>query len=418
MVETLSINFSRTELISPNTLNIIIFATVALLSICNAVEKKEEFKVTAIPQKVRENLGLEKFYQKHLEVTGFSILGSKNVSDFALKEAGFLIRNMMGERDDLLAELSKNKARFVIMARDEFTTDIPEHADLTPSMYWDRRARGLGATFARPTVTCGEENLLGLKGDPYAKENILIHEFAHALHQMALNQIDLSFQKNIEKCFEQAIQKKIWAGTYASTNVNEYWAEGVQSWFNTNRENDREHGKINTRQELKEEDPSLAALIKSTLGESKWRYQLPQNRSLTSPHLIGFQPKKEKPFRWPEQLIEWKEQFESGQIGLAPQGSPMVKSFDIQDPLVQRSNFSKQRNRLFFRNLSTKTIFLEWIDFEGKPKQTKTLRSKDHIELQSFVGHVWQIKEYHSKEKLLRFILPKNKTSQFIFKSN
>ena len=379
---------------------------------------QNSFKVTTIPKEVRNRLGLDEFYKKHLKLEGFSIIGSAKVSDFALQEAAFLIRKIVGNRNELLTLLNKNKVRFVVMARDEYTTDVPEHADLTPSIYWDRRARGLGATFARPAVTCGEENLLGLEGDPYVKENILIHEFAHALHQMALNQIEPSFQKNIEKCFKQAIQKKIWAGTYASTNVNEYWAEGVQSWFNTNRENDRDHGKINTRQELKEEDPSLAALIKNTLGESKWRYQLPQNRSMTSPHLIGFQPKKEKPFMWPRRLIEWKEQFESGQIGLAPQGSPMVKSFDIQHPSVQRSNFSKKRNHLFFRNLSTKTIFLEWIDFKGKPKQTKTLRSMDHIELQSFVGHVWQIKEYDSKEKILRFILPKNKTSQFIFKSN
>ena len=120
--------------------------------------------------------------------------------------------------------------------------DIPEHSDLKPSQYWDYRARGLGATFARPAVTCGEENLLGIKGDPYAKENILIHEFAHALHQMALIQLNPNFQKRIEACYKNAITEKIWEGTYASTNENEYWAEGVQSWFNTNRENDHDHG--------------------------------------------------------------------------------------------------------------------------------------------------------------------------------
>ena len=94
--------------------------------------------------------------------------------------------------------LNRNKARYAVMARDEFTTDISEHSDLKPSQYWDRRARGLGATFARPAVSCGEENLLGLPGDPYAKENILIHEFAHALHQMALIQLDNSFQNQID----------------------------------------------------------------------------------------------------------------------------------------------------------------------------------------------------------------------------
>ncbi|MFQ5808669.1 MAG: alpha/beta hydrolase [Armatimonadota bacterium] len=31
------------------------------------------------------------------------------------------------------------------MSEDEFTTDVPEHSDLEPAAYWDRRARGLGA---------------------------------------------------------------------------------------------------------------------------------------------------------------------------------------------------------------------------------------------------------------------------------
>jgi hypothetical protein len=396
---------------------ILYFAIFCILPLGHAVEKKEQFEVTTIPIEVRENLNLKEFYQKRVNVCGFSILSSKNVSNFALKEAAFLIRKMIGERVDLLEELNKNKARFVIMARNEFTTDIPEHANLTPAIYWDQRARGLGATNARPAVTCGEENLLGIKGDPYAEENILIHEFAHALHQMALNQIDPLFQKKIERCFEQATKQKIWEGTYASTNVNEYWAEGVQSWFNTNRENDREHGQINTRKELKEQDPGLAALIKHILGDTDWRYQLPQNRKTISPHLVGFQADKEKPFVWPKKLVQWKKDFDSGQIGLAPEGSPQVKGLSAQHPSVQRSNFSKKRNQLFFRNLSSREIYLEWIDFDGNPKQTKILRPRDHVEIQSFVGHVWQIKDSDSKKKLVRFILPKYKTSQFIFRN-
>ena len=33
-----------------------------------------------------------------------------------------------------------------------------------------------------PSVSCGEENLLALEGDPYSTECILIHEFAHNIH--------------------------------------------------------------------------------------------------------------------------------------------------------------------------------------------------------------------------------------------
>jgi hypothetical protein len=312
--------------------------------------------------------------------------------------------------------LTRNKARYAVMARDEFTTDISEHSDLKPSQYWDRRARGLGATFARPAVSCGEENLLGLPGDPYAKENILIHEFAHALHQMALIQLDNSFQNQIDECFKNSIDHNIWEGTYASTNVNEYWADGVQSWFNTNRENDRDHAWINTREELKKADPQLANLIEKTLGNSKWRYQLPHNRNPQTPHLNGFQSNNETPFSWPKDLVQWFEDYKSGKIGLAPKGSPNIKPVSIDSKSVQKSQYSRKRTQLYFRNLSDKTIFLECIDFQGMSKQRRTIRSQDQLEINSFVGHIWQVIDKVSGQKIIRFILPESKTSQFSLK--
>ena len=51
---------------------------------------------------------------------------------------------------------------------------------------------------------------------------------------------------------------------------------------------------------------------------------------------------------------------------------------------------------LYFHNLSQKSIILEWIDFEGKPRQSRTLRHRDHTEISSFVGHAWQIKDYET----------------------
>ncbi|MAS79326.1 MAG: hypothetical protein CMI25_02795, partial [Opitutae bacterium] len=127
------------------------FSTALWLLLCGYVfAKGHDFEVTSIPREVREDLGLADSHQKRIEVGGFSILGSKQVSDFALKEAAFLIRRMVGDRNDLLEALNKNKTRFVIMARDEYTTDVPEHSDLRPAIYWDQRARGLGATDERP----------------------------------------------------------------------------------------------------------------------------------------------------------------------------------------------------------------------------------------------------------------------------
>jgi hypothetical protein len=395
-----------------------ILSTALGLLLCGCGFAKDSgFEVTPVPLEVREYLELDDSHQKRVSVGGFSVLGSKRVSDFALKEAAFLIRRMVGNRDDLLESLNKNKTRFVIMARDEYTTDVPEHSNLKPAIYWDQRARGLGATHERPAVSCGEENLLCLPGDPYDTENILIHELAHALHQMAIVFVHPDFQDRLDKCFELATKEKIWEGTYASTNVYEYWAEGVQSWFDTNRENDHDHGFIDTREELKKSDPRLARLIGEILGETDWRYQRPQDRKKRSLHLKGFDLKKEKPFVWPKRFARWKKDFDKGLVSLAPDGSPVIKTVKQDDKTVIKSAYSRKRSRLYFHNLNQKSIVLEWIDFEGKPKQSRTLRHRDHSEISSFVGHVWQIKDYATGTISSRFVLPESKDSQLTLKN-
>ena len=82
----------------------------------------------------------------------------------------------------------------------------------------------------------------------------------------------------------------------------EYWAEVVQSWFDTNRENDDQHNHIDTRAELKEYDPRVAALCEEVFGDREWRYLKPRERD-EAPHMEGFDPESAPRFRWPEEMI-------------------------------------------------------------------------------------------------------------------
>ena len=372
---------------------------------------KNRFEVTEIPSKVRQSLKLSGFYQKRVVIGGFSIVGSSKVSNFALKEAAYLIEKMTMKHPEYLQKLAENKVRFSVMARDEFTTDIPEHSDLSPAIFWDKRARGLGATRARPSVSCGEENLLGIEGDPYKRENILIHEFAHALHAMAINDLDSSFQAKLEKCFQQAIEEKIWAGTYAASNPAEYWAEGVQSWYECNRANDREHGTIDTRKEVLEQDPRLSSLIIEKFGEDSWKYIHINKRIAKEGHLNGFDPAKEKRFVWPSRLIDWHNKFQQGEVSLAPQGAQDAIILKKGDDL--KSNYSRKRCEFFIHNLSGQTIEVHWVNFEGALAQPRTLRHKDHTQINSFVGHCWRIKSLGKESNSIRFYkLPKAKYAE------
>ena len=262
--------------------------------------------VTAPPEAEVERLQLDPFYRRYVSAGGLPIVSSDEVSPYALLEAQHLIDRMLDGRDDIRRQLVKNKVRFSIMATTEMTTAVPEHATLTPGKYWDRRARGLGATKHRPSVSCGEENLLRYRGDPYFEESILLHEFAHAIHHMALVDLDETFDARLKETYEAAIKAGLWKGKYAATNRAEYWAEGAQSWFDDNREDDHDHNHVNTRKELREYDPGLAALCEEVFGDKPWRYQKPADRAEAGrAHLQGYDTEKAPRFSWPEGLEAW-----------------------------------------------------------------------------------------------------------------
>lgn len=229
-------------------------------------------KITQPPASVRKALRLSPFYKKYLDAKGLAIVGSEKVSDAALVEARDIVNSMLWDREDIRKAIIRNKIRVAVMAPTEQTTDIPEHSDLTPKDYWNVRARGLGATTWRPAISCAEENILNLPRDRYPRENILVHEFAHTIHQLGVVPIDPKFDRRLKDAYKAAIAKGLWRNTYAATNHDEYWAEGVQSYFDTNDRNNPSHNDIDTREKLARYDPTLYAMIDKVFHSSSWRY--------------------------------------------------------------------------------------------------------------------------------------------------
>lgn len=278
-------------------LTLLILAAASSRSIFAAPDR-----VTEPPQAEVDRLKLSPHYRKYVSVEGFPIVGSAKVSDYALLEAAYIVRHMLSHRPDVREALTKNKVRLAVMAHDELTTSVPEHSDLKPAEFWNRRARGLGPTYQRPAASCAEENLLCLKGDPYAAENILVHEFGHAIHDMGAATVDKTFDKRVRKAYEAAKKAGLWKGTYAMNNHHEYWGEGTQSWFDTNRKNDDIHNDVDTREKLKKYDPTLASLLEEVYGDGNWRYIRPHDRPEPERrHLNGFDRAKGPTFAWPKE---------------------------------------------------------------------------------------------------------------------
>ena len=78
---------------------------------------------------------------------------------------------------------------------------------------------------------------------------------------------------------------------YASRNRAEYWAEGFQTWYDTNRLHDHDHNHVNTRKQLKEYDLALAELCEEVMGDKEWRFVSPRKRA-GNEHLKGYDPEK------------------------------------------------------------------------------------------------------------------------------
>ena len=263
----------------------------------NSVNIPEPVPPSAI---VRDFFELDPFYEQWIDVGGLPVIASAKVNPYALKEAAWLITKMIGHRPDVLRSLVGNKARFAVIAHTEIITEIPEYRnEVTPEFlaYWGRGAGGTEGA----TVSSSEENLLNYPGESYGGGyNVLIHEFAHGIHLLGLNTLDPTFNERLQGTYETAIKKRLWQGTYASSNRKEYWAEGTHAWFYPKSR----HGSFsrfgNTRQALKAYDPGLAALLTEIYGDSEWQYTPVETRT-NLPHLQGFNLQDSPVFQgWPE----------------------------------------------------------------------------------------------------------------------
>lgn len=222
-------------------------------------------QITAPPAELK----LDPFYKKYMNVNGIHVVSSWRVPDSCFYAAyvslDALTKMMPAE---VMESLTSRNTRIGIMARYEGTTDIPEHAFLAndTTINWDLRARGLGGTLYMPFSTCAEENILAYQIDKYHAEDIMIHEFAHTIHNVGISPVYPDFNDELQASLDKALAEGKWKNVYAATNIEEYWAEGVQTWFNVNAEvnndgGDGKHNKVNTREELKRYDPGLYSIL-------------------------------------------------------------------------------------------------------------------------------------------------------------
>ncbi len=239
--------------------------------------------IGAPPQALRA----DPFYAKYVDAAGIPILASAQVPDAALTNARSIVVEMLSHRPDLARALAARPMRVAIMAESEGTVDLPEqrhwtrptrddprltrceriHYDarigkMTDRDYWNGRARGM----AGPFTSGAAEDLLGLRSSRYYGESIFVHEFSHNVLD-AIRAVDAPLYAAVERAYAAALREGRWKDEYASTNMQEYWAEGSQFWFNSNKLAAFDGRRILSDRDLKAYDPALYAALGRAYGK-------------------------------------------------------------------------------------------------------------------------------------------------------
>jgi alpha-glucosidase len=209
--------------------------------------------VTAPPS----SLHLDPFYAKYCSANGIPIVASSHVPDAALHQAKRIVLAMLAPHADVRAKMIAEHQYLMILGSGEKTTDLPEERGQPATL--NARTRAIFNPGPPPNAFTGEENVLCYERDGWRGENLYVHEFGHALKEAGFEMVDPSFAGTVQSAFDAAIAAGKYKDLYASSDVQEYWAEGLQSYFNVHTTWDPND--INTRDRLAAYDPTLFAII-------------------------------------------------------------------------------------------------------------------------------------------------------------
>lgn len=210
----------------------------------------------------------------------FYVVATCNPQSIALDVCTYLIRRCLENTSyDIIDQLAGS--RVLVLGESEVLTNNVEFICLKGQLTSNGRTidslRGLGASQGLKISATAEENLLRLANDSYYNENIFIHEFGHHIMNLCLTPALVNL---ITEDYLQALKNPSFIATeYNLTNALEYWAEGVQAWFNASNRTDVNNG-INRRSIMQEKDILLSDLLTIIFGNEDWYYNsdMPQSK--------------------------------------------------------------------------------------------------------------------------------------------
>lgn len=214
-------------------------------------------------------LSVDAKYRKHADAGGIPVLAPEAVPDASVSFAAEIVTRMLAHRPDVQRSLVLRRARVALFGPEERITDIPEFRHLTAKDMFKGKdpnsfagiasnAKVEGVAAAPPPGTW--------PGAKWSGEPILVHEVAHVIRSTALDTLGRGeVGQKILYCFRGARLKKLYEGTYADENSDEYWASVSEVWWDVSGWNLPEH--VKTRADLRRHDPEICAVLASVYGD-------------------------------------------------------------------------------------------------------------------------------------------------------
>lgn len=213
------------------------------------------------------------FYSRHLEAaSGITIKATPDVEPRSLTAAAGEVDHQLSKPGTgIAAQMASRGCSLAVFGSRENAYLIPEHRkDYDPEMY---DVEGYGGTVDQCVSSISERNVNRIKNssDPlknslYPDENILAHEFGHAVRLVGIDtQKDSALSKDFYAVYKHAHDSGLWPNTYAISNSDEFFAVMTAVWFNTMSEapdwSDGVRSPLNTRAEMKKYDPQTYAFF-------------------------------------------------------------------------------------------------------------------------------------------------------------
>lgn len=173
-------------------------------------------------------VNLSSYYTKYLNCSGIPVVGSSAISDEALFLADSTVEFMLQGQNAIRQELIEHGEYIILYPPGGSIDDVPEYMNAGQQSF-----AGV-YDFGKHCLASPMANLLCYPGplNGNVNDNVLVHELAHMIQFAGIEQINSGFRSQLNSAYNSAMGNGLWNNTYSEANAIEYFAVGVQVWFN------------------------------------------------------------------------------------------------------------------------------------------------------------------------------------------